>query len=110
VYRRGVDDDLDEPAVSPGPVSTPAIVGIVADVIPFFVHFGTTTTTTINGVVESASTNYVAIGGGGLAIAAGVFALATAKSSGSHKWTTMAVAAAVILVGVGHLLVGSGVI
>jgi hypothetical protein len=57
-------------------------LGAAAAVLPFFLHYTTSSTRSVNGaVVEAVTRNWVAIGGGALALLAGAFSLAMARST-----------------------------
>ena len=105
------DDIDDDPIATQGPLGPAAIVGLVAGAVPFFIHLGTSSTVVVNGeVVESTSTDYVALGGGGVAIIAGIAAILTAKNAGANKPKAMMVGAGVIALGVFQLLRGAGIL
>ena len=88
--------------------SPPVIGGLVAGVVPFFLSITTSSEKTVNGeIVEQSFMDYVALGGGGLAIVFGAVALKAAMGSSPKA---MAPAVAALGLGVYQLLRGFGVL
>ncbi len=67
-------------------LTLPAIIGLVAGIGPFFVHFSRSNTQTVNGqVVESFYLDYAALAGAGVALLMGLVAAALGLGRGKSK-------------------------
>ena len=92
-------------------LSLPALLGLVAGLLPFFLHFTTSSTTSVNGVETSSVTHdYAALAGGAAAMIAGAIALLVATRRTDRKPARLAIAFAIDLLGVFQILRGLGVI
>ena len=99
-----------EPTVATPLVSGMMTAGFVVGLVPFVIHFGTTSTTTVNGVTESTSIDYVAIPCGGLAIVCGMASLVGAIGNSDRKTKRIGLAALLGLLGAFQLLRGFGLL
>lgn len=102
-----LDDEL---APSGSGLPTPGIVGLVAGAAPFFAQMRSASTVTVNGrVVESSSLDFIALGGGGVAVACGLLVFATSRGLPDAA-RRMAIAAACVGLGAFQLLRGLGML
>ncbi len=102
--------ELDQ-ALAPKPkvLTLPAMIGLVAGIAPFFLHFTTGSTETVNGQVVSASHfDFVAVPGGSIALMAGLVAAALGLGKGKVK--RIPVGLAICVLGVVQLARGFGIV
>ncbi len=104
---RSCEVDLDSGRLDSGAMSPPVLTGLIGGVLPFFISMAEVNTTTVNGQSTTEYFDIVAVVGGGLALAAGLFALKGALQASKHasRWGTPAAVAAL---GVYQLLRGFG--
>ena len=91
--------------------ATSGIVALILAVIPFFAHFTTTSTRTVNGrVVESSYTDFVAIACSILAVLLGLYSIAKLKDmAASDRIKRMGAIVVIVLLGGYQTLSGFGV-
>lgn len=100
------DEAVDLPTAIPG--AQLQGVAIAAGVVPFFFSVGSTST--VNGQVVS-HIDYVAIGGGGIALLLGIAGLVGAlKASDPGRQKRMGLAVLALLLGLYHLATGTGLL
>lgn len=99
------------PKATPLPIAPVGIVGIVLGSLPFGLSFSTSSSMTINGVVEESSRrDYVALGLGPLAALCGVGALLAATKATDQKNLRLGLAAGVIGLGLVQVVRGLGLV
>ncbi|MCC6526964.1 MAG: hypothetical protein IT373_30230 [Polyangiaceae bacterium] len=79
-------------------------LGVVLGVVPFFLHYGSVQTTTVNGVTTVSGQDFVALGGGGGALLLGLVGVVAGLRAKSMP--TVGIAAAALALGVVQLLRG----
>lgn len=84
-----------------------ALIGALANVLPFLVQAVASLVVAADGAVASARHDWVALGAGLLAVACGGVTVAGARSRASAGW--LAIGALVVLLGVFHIARGAGV-
>jgi TPR repeat protein len=97
--------DDENPSAADALKSPLAIAAIAAALVPFFVHISSQSSTTVNGVTQTVFRDYVAIGGGALALLA---AILFALTGAGPKAVKAGVAAVVALLGAYHVVHGLG--
>ncbi len=87
-------------------------LGGVAGVVPFFLSFWTSSTRSENGhVIEAVRRDYVALGGGGLALLAGALSLALVRSTPpAARARRLGASATLVALGLYQLAVRSGLL
>jgi hypothetical protein len=95
-------DDLDETIAKRFP-GTNEVIGFLAGLLPFFVHLSTSETTTINGQVQShRQSDFIAIGGGAIALLVSLWGFTLLKKTSAAS-RGRRLLANVILMGLGAL-------
>ena len=84
-----------------------ALIGALANVVPFLVQAVASLRVAADGVVAGARHDWVALGAGLVAVACGGVAIAEARSRASGGW--LALGALVVLLGGFHIARGAGV-
>jgi hypothetical protein len=104
-----MDDDLEMPRS--GSPWIAEIIGVMAGLVPFFIHFSTSETVAINGeILYLRHTDVVALGGGFLALAMTLVAFVALKKTEAAARTKRLIAAvALAILSVVQLARGSGV-
>ena len=90
----------------------PEYIGGAAGALPFFAHYSQSSSTTVNGVVTTASfIDYIAVGGGAVAVLFGLVSLAfVGKTAPTKKGLRLGLAAGLLLLGAFQLVRGFGLI
>ena len=100
--------------IEPKPKTTPtmSIAGVIVGTLPFFLHFGTSSSVTVNGQTTTTSTNYVALGAGPGAVILGIVGvlMALKVEDPKSKQTGLGVGALAILLGLYQAILGSGLL
>lgn len=88
------------------------LLGAIAAALPFFVHYTTSSTHTVNGeVVEATTRNWVALGGGAIAVLVGALALIAARSTPAEtRRKRHMIGLAIVAVGLFQLVIRSGLL
>lgn len=99
------------PKATPLPLAPVGIVGVVLGSLPFGLSFSTSSSMTINGVVEASSRrDYVALALGPVAAVCGALALLAATKATDQKNLRLGLAAGVIGLGLVQVLRGLGLV
>ena len=101
-----LDDELPKPGL---PISPIAMVALAGGVVPFFASFSTSSSATVNGVITGSHTDYVAIGGGAVAVLVGLVATVLGLKA-ANKAMGIGAPLLAVLLGVYQLLRGFGVL
>jgi hypothetical protein len=99
-----------QPAEVKGLLSPLAMVGVVAVVLPFFLHITSSSSVTVNGETSTRSLDYVAIAGGIVGFLAAAGALLAAVRETQRKGARVAIALIIDLLSIFHLLRGFGLL
>ncbi len=100
------DDDVTLPT---NPGTGLRYVGVGCGIVPFFVNYTTSSSETVNGqVVSAVYRNWVAVGGGALALLIGLALVRLALRSGSERNKALGWAGAVLALALYQLVMRSG--
>ncbi|MHB8625221.1 MAG: hypothetical protein ACYDEO_03370 [Aggregatilineales bacterium] len=95
-----------------GKLSRNQIIGLVMGILPFFLSFGSSSKSTLNGqVVSSSHFDFIAVGGGAIAILAALSDVFMRRAEiNKDRWFILSITALILVLGIIQVLRGVGII
>ena len=93
------------------PITAVGIAAVVFAMLPFFGHYTTSSSETLNGeVVASSYRDYVALGGGAIGIVLAIFAIVAATRATNQKNLRLGLAVGILLIALFQVVRGFGIV